>query len=304
MCSRYEKKLAIVLFVPIVALPLFHVNEDPLVGRTAWAGAVISIYWATEVIPIAVTSLLPMVLFPALGVMSADRTSRNYFTDKIVLFFGGLVIAAALEVVQLQKRIALRVLLVFGAQPTRLLLGFMCATAFISMWMSNTATAAMMMPIAEAVLQHLGSTTPPAQSANQVTPLQSVGLTNLGKALVLSIAYSADIGGLATLTGTGPNLILAGDFTSMCAVAHGCPLAFRPHLPLLPHLHLTLPTHCCDVTRCRYPDGPGVSFAMWMAFGLPLSVLLLLCTWRLLILLLLHNAEVEYDPSSVTEQLR
>ena len=90
----------------------------------------IAVFWATEAMPIAVTSLLPIVLFPALGVMRAEQISKSYFKDKIVLFFGGLIVAAALEAVKLQKRTALRVLMLFGAQPTQLLLGFMCSTGF------------------------------------------------------------------------------------------------------------------------------------------------------------------------------
>ena len=154
--SSYIRGTIIIAVTPFCALPLLRIApESPSVGRTAWAAALMAVYWATEALPIAVTSLLPIVLFPTLGVMEADEISRNYFKDKIVLFFGGLVVAAALEAVQLQKRIALRVLLLFGTRPPQLLLGFMCSTAFISMWMSNTATAAMMMPIAEAVLKTL-----------------------------------------------------------------------------------------------------------------------------------------------------
>ena len=141
------RRMAVVVVAPLIALPLLAIGDEhePKVGRAAWIAAVMAVYWSTECLPMAVTSLLPMVLFPMLGVVPADEISRNYFKDKIVLFFGGLVVACALEIVQLHRRVALRVLLLFGTRPRQLLLGFMAATSFISMWMSNTATTAMMM---------------------------------------------------------------------------------------------------------------------------------------------------------------
>ena len=229
---------------PVICLPMLLI-QPASAGRTAWVTGVMAILWATEAIPMAVTALLPLVLFPCLGVLPADRVSRNYFADKIVLFFGGLIIAAALEAVGLHRRMALRVLLTFGTRPPRLLLGFMCATAFLSMWMSNTATAAMMMPIVEAVILHLEAEPPPqladekelAPAAAEVPPATEVPVAHaprhrtsgarrsaseLGKALVLGVAYGANIGGMSTLTGTGPNVILAGQFTG------AAPAAFEP----------------------------------------------------------------------------
>ena len=204
-------KYRILTIGPIVVLPLLLI-EPAIAGRCAWATAVIAILWATEALPIAVTSLLPLVLFPLLGVAPAERMSRNYFADKIVLFFGGLVVACALKAVALHRRMALRVLLLFGSRPPWLLLGFMSSTAFLSMWMSNTATAAMMMPIAEAVITQLEAAPAGTNSRPQAvseSERQRVA-KDLGKALVLGVAYAANIGGMATLTGTGPNLVLAG----------------------------------------------------------------------------------------------
>ena len=257
------------LLAPIIALPLLLIEPDtPAIGRTAWVAAVMAAYWATECLPMAVTSLLPIVLFPALGVVEADTISRNYFKDKIVLFFGGLVLACALEVVELHKRIALRVLLLVGTRPPQLLLGFMAATAFISMWMSNTATAAMMMPIAEAVLKQLEDAVRRSSTAALVGADGGGRFESLGKGMVLSIAYAANIGGMATLTGTGPNLVLAGDVTSI------------------------------------YPDAEGLSFAAWLAFGLPLSLLLLLCAWGLLCATMLRGASALYQPAAVRATLQ
>ena len=263
----------LLLLLPILLLPLLSFGSSPSSSKTAYSLGLIAAYWATEPLPIAVTSLLPLILFPLLGVLPAERVSRNYFRDTNILFFGGLVIAAALEAVRLHERIALKVLLLFGMQPHRLLLGFMSATAFLSMWMSNTATTAMMMPIAEAVLQSLeachreggeggeggedgeggeggacsgGDTKFGRVAPRKATVVANHASTSLGKALMLAIAFSANIGGMATLTGTGPNVVLAGDI------------------------------------RTIYPSAPALSFATWMAFALPLSLVLLALTWALL----------------------
>ena len=151
-----RRSAALLLVPPLLLLPLLAIKpSEPAIGRTAWVMGLMAAYWCFEALPIAVTSLLPLVLFPALGVMPADRVSINYFRDTNWIFFGGLVVAAALEAVRMHERIALRVLLGVGTAPPRLLAGFMAGTAFLSMWMSNSATAAMMIPIAEAVLATL-----------------------------------------------------------------------------------------------------------------------------------------------------
>ena len=240
-------KHRIVVLAPLVVLPLILLDpEQPSVGRMAWTIALMAIFWATEALPVAVSSMLPLVLLPALGIMPAERVANNYFKDMCVLFFGGLVVAAALEAVGLHRRIALKVLLTCGTKPAQLLLGFMSATAFLSMWMSNTATTAMMMPIVEAVLQQLEAAAAAGEAAaagatgavagaaaGGVVGPPPAALERVGKALVLGVAYAANIGGMATLTGTGPNLILAGDLAAL------------------------------------YPAAPGLSFAAWLAFAFP-----------------------------------
>ncbi|XP_030855079.1 solute carrier family 13 member 3-like [Strongylocentrotus purpuratus] len=117
---------------------------------------VMGTYWVTEVIPLPVTALIPMVVFPVFGIRDTDTVVQQYFKSVTFLIFGGLVLAAAIEHQNLHRRFALRVLLLFGTDPKRLLLGFMSATAFLSAWMNNTAVTAMMLPIARAVLDEIG----------------------------------------------------------------------------------------------------------------------------------------------------
>src|SRR5438477_1530700 len=130
----------------------------PQVTRAAAVAVLMACWWIGEALPLAVTALLPMVLFPLLGVMNSKSVAAQYIDDNVFLFVGGFILALAMERWHLHKRIALRILLVFGTQPRRILLGFMVATGFISMWISNTAAAMMMVPIALAILLKLEET--------------------------------------------------------------------------------------------------------------------------------------------------
>jgi solute carrier family 13 (sodium-dependent dicarboxylate transporter), member 2/3/5 len=167
--------------------------------RTAAVGCFMAIWWISEAVPIPVTALAPLLLFPLLGIMTPTATASPYANPVIFLFLGGFVLALAMQRHQLHRRIALAVLQLMGVRPQRVVLGFMGVTAFLSMWVSNTATAVMMLPIGLSVVQ---LSRPHAD--------HGVVASNFGIALLLGVAYGASIGGLATLIGTPPNALLAG----------------------------------------------------------------------------------------------
>ena len=185
------------LGLPILLFLFTDFNGDDLVKSMAAVALMMSIFWVTEAIPLAATALLPLVLFPLLGIASSKTTANQYTSSIIFLFIGGFMIALAMQRWDLHKRIALSVLSLCGGQPVRLVVGFSLATASLSMWISNTATTLVMLPIALAILDRCEALYSPQQ------------LRLFGVGLLLAIAYSASIGGMMTLVGTAPNLVFA-----------------------------------------------------------------------------------------------
>jgi len=167
--------------------------DNPLVGYTAGLASWMAIWWITEAVPLPVTALIPVALFPLFGIMNGKTVSSLYFNHVIFLFLGGFMVAIAMEKWNLHRRIALFTLMIFGVKPAWILLGFMAVTAFLSMWISNTATTMMMVPIAMSVILNLE------------TFLGKKDVKKYSVGLFLGIAYSSSIGGIATLIGTPPN---------------------------------------------------------------------------------------------------
>ncbi|MEO0416393.1 MAG: SLC13 family permease, partial [Verrucomicrobiota bacterium] len=197
-----------------------------------------AIWWISDAIPMAATALVPLVLFPLTGIMSGKDLAPVYTNYIIFLFIGGFMIALAMERWNLHRRIALFIVKAVGGSPALMVLGFMFATAFLSMWISNTATTIMMVAIGLAVIKSTEST---------------CGKENTGKfsvALLLGIAYSASVGGMATLVGTPPNLALSRIF------------------------------------EMTFPDaeaaGVALSFGQWMLFGVPVALIMLCIVWLVL----------------------
>ena len=164
------------------------------------------VWWMTEAIPLAATALLPLVIFPLAGVGAIKEVGAPYASATIFLFMGGFLIALSLQRWNLHRRLALYVVKLIGTSPKRLILGFMLATGFLSMWVSNTATAVMMLPIGMSVLTLVNEAT----GKSSTTSVTDIVQSKFGTALMLGIAYAASLGSLGTLIGTSPNTFLAG----------------------------------------------------------------------------------------------
>lgn len=202
-------------------------------AMVAWMAA----WWMTEAVAIEVTALLPVTVFPLLGIATIAKAAAPYASDVIFLFLGGFILGLAIERWGLDRRIAFRTLRLTGTRPGALTAGFMGATAFLSMWISNTACAAMMVPIAISVV-HL------VEKARSGAGEPAAGERNFATGLLLAIAYSASIGGIATVIGSPPNGIA--------------------------------------VRFIAQTFGDEVSFAGWMAIGLPFTLVFLPLAWLLL----------------------
>lgn len=202
-------------------------RANAVLACTAW----VAIWWIFEVLPISVTALLPLILFPLSGALDITATASSYGHKYIFLYLGGFVLAIAIERWNLHRRIALTIINLMGAGISRIIMGFMVATAVLSMWISNTATSVMMLPIGMAIVQQLKDN--PATKQNETLLF--------GKSLMLAIAYAASIGGIATLIGTPPNLVLAGVLEEIYSIE--------------------------------------LSFVEWMKFGLPISFIMLAACW-------------------------
>ncbi|GMN11230.1 SLC13 family permease [Croceitalea sp. MTPC9] len=197
-----SKKLGLVLgpivFLILVNLPIELVSEqgDAVVAVAVW----MLIWWITEAVSISVTALLPLLLFPLLKILPIADVGANYGSPIVFLFFGGFVMALALEKVNLHKRIALNIIRLTGTTPNKVVLGFMIATASLSMWISNTASTVVMLPIALSVINLLINDEDGFTKSDQ----------NFALSVMLGIAFSANAGGIATVIGTPPNSVLIG----------------------------------------------------------------------------------------------
>ncbi len=181
-------------FILLMVLPVDPGNAPA--SHLAAVALLMAVWWVSDAIPLFATALLPLVLFPLLGIMGGNETAPVYFNSTIVLFIGGFMIALTMERWNLHRRIALGIIHAVGGGPARIVLGFMLAAAFLSMWISNTATAVMMVPIGLAMVLQIEDE---FEGEKDRTHAFAVGL-------MLAIAYACSVGGLTTLVGTPPNL--------------------------------------------------------------------------------------------------
>lgn len=213
--------------------------------RTTGVGLLMAVWWVTEALPIPATALLPLVLFPVLGIADVDAAARPYAHPLIFLFMGGFMIALAMERWDLPRRISLLTIRALGTGPRRLIAGFMLSTAFFSMWVSNTATTLMMLPIGLSVI-HLVEREP-ASGAGGAPP---AARRQFSVALMLGIAYAASIGGVGTLIGTPPNAFMAGYLSETYGVEVGFARWMAVGLPLVA---VGLPSAYLLLTRVLFP---------------------------------------------------
>jgi len=242
------RKIGLVLGLLLFFYTLFSpqpANMSEQAWITAGVGMLMVVWWVTQVLPVPVTSLLPIILFPLLGISSIREAAAPYANPVIFLLLGGFIIATALQRWQLHKRLALTILNLMGSQPQAIVGGFMIVSALLSMWISNTATTIMMLPIALSLAQVM-------------LEGQSKEATNkFTVCLMLGIAYAASIGGLGTLIGTPPNVMVAAFMSETYGI--------------------------------------NIGFTQWMSFGLPIVFILVPLSWLLLTRLLFtfdleHNA--------------
>ena len=213
----------------------------PPAQRMAAVVALMAIWWITEATHIALTALIPIVAFPLLGIMASEDVAPHYANHLIYLYIGGFIVALAMEKWNLHRRVALATIAKVGTEPRRLVLGFMTATAGISLWVSNTATTLMMLPVAMAVVNQTAESARIDGAAGAETPDRV--RNSFGIVLLLGVAYAASIGGVGTIVGTPTNVALLGFLEE------------------------------------RFPQNPTISFFDWMLVGVPIVIVFLPIAW-------------------------
>lgn len=231
----------------LLAILIYYVLPDalPHEGKiTAAVAVLMGTWWMTEALPIPATALVPLVAFPLFSDVSINDVGASYGNNIIFLFMGGFMLALAMQRWNLHRRIALLTLKMVGSKPSMMIAGFMMATGFISMWVSNTATAVMMLPIGMSVLVLVSRTVPNMGEQTTTDGGEHIVKSNFSTALMLGIAYAASIGSLGTIIGTPPNTLLAGYMNENFDI--------------------------------------NIGFGQWMMVGVPLSIVFMFITWLLL----------------------
>jgi sodium-dependent dicarboxylate transporter 2/3/5 len=232
-------------------------------SQEGWYAAAVTIFmgiwWITEAVPISVTALVPIVLFPLLGVQAIAATTAPYANPLIFLFLGGFILAIAMEKWDLHRRVALVIVSRVGVAPKSIILGFIVAAAFLSMWVSNTATAIMMLPIALSILALIDRGAENSESSDLKSTKEK---TNFELALILSIAYACNIGGMGTLIGTPPNALLAAFMLENYGIEVGFLEWMKVGVPLLlvsiPLLYFVLTRWIYPIRITEIPGGKGL----------------------------------------------
>jgi len=264
IAQRFGFWMGLALLAGLLAMPLPE-GMSGQAKRAAAVTALVACWWMSEAAPLPATSLLPLVLLPLLGVLSSTQVAAAYANKYIFLFLGGFILALGLERWDLHRRIALYVLLLAGTGRRRVIFGFMLASGLLSMWISNTATTLMLLPIGMAVIGTLN------EAHAEGRRVASAGRrSEFPAAVMLGIAYGASIGGIATPIGTPPNIAFGG------------------------------------IVSETFPGAVVPSFGRWMLMFLPLSVLMLVLAWVVLVLLFGRGDDktLQVAGASLRQQLR
>ncbi|MEX0726774.1 MAG: SLC13 family permease [Planctomycetaceae bacterium] len=249
--QTWGKLIALALFAVIFFAPT-PADLAPAGQRLLAVTALMGVLWFTQSIPIAVTSLIPLAAYPWLGIQTSETVSSGYVNSNVFLFIGGFLIALGIEKWGLHRRIAFVMVSVVGNGPRQIVLGFMLASGFLSMWLSNTASTLLMLPIGIALLKTISDlqADPDVSIDTKIVSrefAENPALRFFGESLFIGIAYAASIGGFTTLVGTPTNI------------------AFQ------------------QIWRGQFPDAPALSSAEWMMLFVPMGFVLLLCAWGLLV---------------------
>ncbi len=294
-----KKQLVKIVLGPLLFVLTKLIIRPEVIGPELWgltpeAGSVLACtfwivsWWITEAVPIPVTSLLPIILFPLTGALEIEKVTDNYAKPMIFLFLGGFILALAMERWHLHRRIALSIISAIGTQARLIVLGFMLATAFLSMWISNTATTMMMVPIALAIISQISAF---LSREGELSPGMIKNRNNLGVVLLLSIAYAASIGGMATLIGTPTNLIFSGFLTEFYKSPED--LAFLQQF------------QAADSSQTA-SELVEITFMEWFQIGFPVAVVMLIISWYYLVRVAfpLSNEPLAAGRKEVQKQLR
>lgn len=241
MSREFQKKtisplsiiISLILFIAFLILPESIIDMELHARQTLALGVLMISLWITEAIPIPVTSMLPAILLPLFGIMNFKEALLPYINPVILLFFGGFILAISLEKYNIHNRIAYFLIDRLGSSPTRVIAGFMIATGFLSMWISNTSTAVIMFPIGMSVIHLM-----------EKHQKDSAGLNKFALALMLAIAYAANIGGSGTLVGTPVNALMVGMLDEFAGV--------------------------------------NLEFGKWMLLGIPFVIVMIFLAWIVL----------------------
>ncbi|MDQ3048803.1 MAG: SLC13 family permease, partial [Bacteroidota bacterium] len=240
--SKFLKLIAGPGLAALIYLSVDLVPGKPLVTSMAAIGVWMAVWWLSEVVSLAVTALLPMIFFPILGIADSRTTAFQYMDPIIFLFIGGFIIAFAIERWELHQRIALRILMKVGTSPARILFGVMLTSYLISMWISNTATVMMLLSAVLAVIVQIEKHFSEEKHSH-----------SMSTALLIGLAYSATIGGMATLVGTPTNMIFLREYTE------------------------------------KFPDNHDMNFFAWFRIGFPVSLVFLFVAFFVLKKMFIHK---------------